>query len=88
MKRCPRDNKEFTDDRRFCSVCGAALVAEFEAVTLIMPKMNIPKTKFIEKTDETSFKLSICNNAYKLSIEELKILAAEINATCNIAELR
>ena len=81
MKRCPSDNKEFTNDRRFCNTCGSALVEEFESVTLMMPMMNIQKAKFIEMNDDSTFKLSIHDQAYKLSIEELKTLAAEINAT-------
>jgi hypothetical protein len=85
MKRCPSDNKEFTDDRRFCNTCGSALVEEFESVTLMMPKMNNQKAEFIEMTDDSTFRLSIRDQAYKLSIDELKTLAAEINATVGSA---
>lgn len=81
MKRCPKDNLEFTNDRRFCNTCGASLVGEFESATLLMPKMNSKKAKFIEMNDDSTFKLSIRDQAYKLSIDELKTLAAEINAT-------
>ena len=81
MKRCPSDNKEFTNDRRFCNTCGAVLVDEFEMATLLMPKMNTKKAKFIEMNDDSTFKLSIRDQAYRLSVEELKTLAAEINAT-------
>ena len=85
MKRCPSDNKEFTNDRRFCDTCGAALIEEFESVTLMMPKMNNQKAAFIEMNDDSTFRLSIRDQAYKLSIEELKTLAAEINATVGSA---
>ena len=85
MKRCPNDNKEFTDDRRFCNTCGLALVEEFESVTLLMPKIKTKKAKFIEMNDDSTFRLSIRDQAYKLSIEELKTLAAEINATVGSA---
>ncbi len=85
MKRCPSDNKEFTDDRRFCNTCGLALVEEFESVTLLMPKIKTKKAKFIEMNDDSTFRLSIRDQAYKLSIEELKTLAAEINATVGCA---
>ena len=85
MKRCPSDNKEFTNDRRFCNACGSALVEEFESVTLMMPKMNNQKAEFIEMTDDSTFRLSIRDQAYKLSIDELKTLAAEINATVGSA---
>ena len=81
MKRCPRDNKEFTDDRRFCNTCGTVLVEEFELATLIMPKMNSKKAAFVEVNDDSTFRLSIRDQAYRLSIDELKTLAAEINAT-------
>ena len=81
MKRCPGDNKEFTDDRRFCNTCGAVLVEEFELATLIMPKMNSKKAAFVEVNDDSTFRLSIRDQAYRLSIDELKTLAAEINAT-------
>ena len=85
MKRCPSDNKEFTNDRRFCNTCGSALVEEFESVTLLMPKMNNQKAEFIKINDDSTFRLSIRDQAYKLSIEELKTLAAEINATVGCA---
>jgi hypothetical protein len=85
MKRCPSDNKEFTNDRRFCNTCGSALVEEFESVTLMMPKMNIQKAEFIKINDDSTFRLSIRDQAYKLSIDELKTLAAEINATVGSA---
>ncbi len=85
MKRCPSDNKEFTDDRRFCNTCGSALVEEFESVTLMMPKIKTKKAKFIEMNDDSTFRLSIRDQAYKLSIEELKTLAAEITATVGSA---
>jgi len=85
MKRCPSDNKEFTNDRRFCNTCGSALVEEFESVTLMMPKMNNQKAEFIKISDDSTFRLSIRDQAYKLSIEELKTLAAEINATVGCA---
>ncbi len=80
MKRCPSDNKEFTNDRRFCSACGAVLVEQLEAVTLMLPKIETVNTGFIEMIDDFTFKLSIRDQAYKLSIEEVRILAAEINA--------
>jgi len=80
MKRCPSDNKEFTNDRRFCNTCGSALVEEFESVTLMMPKIKTKKADFIEMIDDFTFKLSIRDQAYKLSIDEVRILAAEINA--------
>jgi hypothetical protein len=80
MKRCPSDNKAFPNDRRFCSACGAVLVEEFEAVTLMMPKIKTKKAVFIEMIDDFTFKLSIRDQAYKLSIDEVRILAAEINA--------
>ena len=85
MKRCPSDNKEFTDDRRFCNTCGSALVEEFESVTLLMPKIKTKKAKFIEMNDDSTFRLSIRDQAYRISIEELKTLAAEINATVGSA---
>ena len=85
MKRCPSDNKEFTNDRRFCNTCGSALVEEFESVTLLMPKMNNQKAEFIKINDDSTFRLSIRDQAYKLSIDELKTLAAEINATVGSA---
>jgi len=85
MKRCPSDNKEFTNDRRFCNTCGSALVEEFESVTLMMPKMNNQKAEFIKINDDSTFRLSIRDQAYKLSIDELKTLAAEINATVGSA---
>ncbi len=85
MKRCPSDNKEFTNDRRFCNTCGSALVEEFESVTLMMPKMNNQKAEFIKMNADSTFRLSIRDQAYKLSIEELKTLAAEINATVGSA---
>ncbi len=80
MKRCPSDNKVFTNDRRFCSACGAVLVEQLEAVTLMLPKIETVNTGFIEMIDDFTFKLSIRDQAYKLSIEEVRILAAEINA--------
>ena len=85
MKRCPSDNKEFTNDRRFCNTCGSALVEEFESVTLMMPKMNNQKAEFIKINDDSTFRLFIRDQAYKLSIDELKTLAAEINATVGSA---
>ena len=85
MKRCPSDNKEFTNDRRFCNTCGSALVEEFESVTLLMPKIKTKKAKFIEMNDDSTFRLSIRDQAYRISIEELKTLAAEINATVGSA---
>ncbi len=85
MKRCASDNKEFTNDRRFCNTCGSALVEEFESVTLIMPKMNARKAEFIEINDDSTFRLSIRDQAYKLSMDEIRVLAAEINATVGSA---
>ena len=61
-------------------MCGSALVEEFEAITLMMPKIKTKKAEFIELVDEFTFKLSIRDQAYQLSIEEIRILAAEINA--------
>jgi hypothetical protein len=87
MKRCPSDNKEFTDDRRFCNTCGAVLVEDFGVATLMMPKMNAKKAEFIEVNDDSTFKLSIRDQAYKLSIDEIKTLAAEIHATVGVANL-
>lgn len=85
MKRCPSDKKEFMDDRRFCSACGAVLIDEFEAATLLMPRMNTKRAKFIEMNDDLTFKLSIRDEAYKLSMDEIQILAAEIYATIGVA---
>ncbi len=87
MKRCPKDNLEFSNDRRFCSTCGAILIEELESVTLIMPKMKIKKAEFIEMNDDFTFKLSIRDQTYKLSIDEVRILAAEMCATVKTAEL-
>ncbi len=81
MKRCPSDKKEFSDDRRFCNTCGASLVEEFESVTLMLPKTSCKEVKFIEINEDSTFILSICGQAYTLSIDELKVLAAEINET-------
>jgi hypothetical protein len=85
MKRCTRDNLDFPDNHRFCSVCGAMLVEEFEASTLLMPKMKTKQAKFIEMNDDFTVKLSIQNKIYKLSMEEVKTLAAEIYATVEAA---
>ncbi len=87
MKRCTKDNLEFSDDRRFCSVCGAVLVEEFEAVTLLMPKMKPQQAEFFEMDDDCTFKLFIHDKAYKLSMDEVKTLAAEIHATVGVANL-
>ncbi len=87
MKRCPKDNLQFPDDRRFCNTCGSALVEEFEGITLMMPKMKINRSEFIEMNDDSTFKLSIRDHAYRLSIDELKILAAEIHTTVGVANL-
>ena len=86
MKRCTKDNLEFSDDRRFCSTCGAVLVEEFERATLIMPKMKIKKAEFIEMNHDFTFKLSIRDQTYKLSMDEVKVLAAEMCATVKTAE--
>jgi hypothetical protein len=37
--------------------------------------------------DDSTFKLSIRDQAYKLSIDEIKTLAAEIHATVGVANL-
>jgi hypothetical protein len=86
MKRCPSDNKAFPNDRRFCNTCGSALIEEFESVTLIMPKMNTRKAEFIEMNDDFTFKLSIRDQTYKLSMDEVRTLAAEMCATVKTAE--
>jgi transcriptional regulator NrdR family protein len=87
MKRCAKDNQQFSDDRRFCSTCGARLVEELEMTTLIMPKMKIKRAEFFEMNDDLSFRLSIGEKDFKLSIDEVKILAAEINSTVEAAKL-
>lgn len=87
MKRCQKDKLEFPDDRRFCSACGAALIEEFESATLLMPKMNTKKAKFIEMNDDGTFKLFIHDNDYQLSMAEVKTLAAEIHETVGVANL-
>ena len=33
----------FPDNRRFCSVCGAVLIDEWEIAILMMPKMEIER---------------------------------------------
>ncbi len=86
MKRCTRDNLVFPDDRRFCSTCGAVLVEELEMTTLMMPKMKIKRSEFIVMNDDFTFKLSIRDQSYKLSMDEVRILAAEMCATVKTAE--
>jgi hypothetical protein len=88
MKRCIKDNLEFPDDRRFCSRCGDPLVEEFEMATLMMPKMKIKGQKFIEMNDDLTFQLSIRDQIYKLSMDEIRTLAAEACATVKTAERR
>jgi hypothetical protein len=80
MKRCTKDNLEFSDDRHFCSRCGATLVEEFEMVTLMMPKMKM--------NDDLTFLLSIRDRIYKLSMDEIRTIAAEACATVKTAERR
>ena len=86
MKRCTKDNLEFPDDRRFCSTCGAVLVEELELATLLMPNMKIKPAEFIEMNDDFTFQLSMRDQTYKLSMDEVKALAAEMCATMKIAE--
>ena len=88
MKRCTKDNLKFSDDRRFCSTCGAVLVEELELATLIMPKMKIKRAEFIEMSDDFTFQLSIRDQTYKLSMDEMKALAAEMCATVKTAAQR
>ncbi len=87
MKRCTKDNLEFSDDRRFCATCGAVLVEEFELATLLMPKIKFDQSEFIEMDDDQTFKLFIHDKTYKLSMDEVKTLAAEIYATAAKANL-
>lgn len=87
MKKCTKDNLKFSDDRRFCSVCGSVLVEEFELATLLMPKMKPNNAEFIEMNDDCTFRLFIHDKAYKLSMDEVKTLAAEIHATVGVANL-
>jgi hypothetical protein len=86
-EKCPKDNLEFTNDHRFCNTCGAVLVEDFGVATLMMPKINSKRAEFIEMNDDSTFKLSIRDQAYKLSIDEIKTLAAEIHATVGVANL-
>ena len=102
MKRCAKDNLEFPDDRRFCTTCGTVLVEEFESATLMMPKVKIKQAEFIETlmmpkmkpeqskliemNDDLTFRLSIRDKTYKLSMDEAKALAAEVCATVKTAE--
>lgn len=81
MKRCTKDNLEFPDNRRFCSTCGTGLVEDFELMTLLMPKAKVKPSEFIEMNDDFTFKLSIRDQSYKLSMDEVRTLATEINAT-------
>ena len=87
MKRCTKDNLEFSNDRRFCAKCGAVLVEEFELATLMMPKMKPDQAEFIEMEDDQTFKLFIHDKTYKLSMNEVKTLVAEIYATAAKANL-
>ena len=86
MKKCTKDNLQFPDDRRYCSTCGAVLVEEFEMATLIMPKMKIEQTRFIEMNNDFTFNLSIRDQSCKLSMAEARALAAEMCATVKTAE--
>ncbi len=86
MKRCTQDNLEFPNDRRFCSTCGSVLVEGLELATLIMPKMKSKRAEFIEMNDDFTFQLSIRDQSYKLSMDEVKALAAEMCATVKTAE--
>ena len=88
MKRCTKDNLQFPDDRRFCSTCVAVLVEQLEMATLIMPKMKTKPAEFIEMNDDFTFQLSIRDQIYKLSMDEVKVLAAEMCATVKTAERR
>ena len=87
MKRCTKDNLEFPDDRRFCATCGAVLVEDCELTTLIMPRMKLNQAEFIEMDDDQTFKFFIHDKTYKLSMDEVKTLAAEIHATVGVANL-
>ena len=86
MKKCTKDNLQFPDDRRFCVKCGAILVEDFESATLMMPKMRIKPAEFIEMNDDRTFQLSIRNQTYKLSMEEIRVLAAEACAAVKAVE--
>lgn len=86
MKRCTKDSLEFSDDRRFCSTCGAVLVEEFELTTLMMPRLKTKRAKLIEMNDDFTFRLSIRDQNYKLSMDEVKVLAAEMCAIVKTAE--
>ncbi len=87
MKKCTKDNLEFPNNRRFCATCGAVLVEEFDLATLMMPKMKLDQVEFIEMDDDQTFKLFIHDKTHKLSMNEVKTLAAEIYATAAKANL-
>jgi hypothetical protein len=86
IKKCPNDNLEFHGDRRFCSKCGAALVDGLELATLMMPKPKTGRAEYIEVDDDLTFRLSIRDQSYKLSMDEIRILAAEACAVVRTAE--
>ena len=52
-----------------------------------MPKMKLDQAEFIEMDDDQTFKLFIHDKTYKLSMNEVKTLAAEIYATAAKAKL-
>jgi hypothetical protein len=88
MKKCPSDNSEFPDDHRYCANCGAALVEEFEMVTLKMSRKKPKQAEFLEMNDDFTFQLSIHNQTYKLSMDEIRSLGDEIRATFEMTKFR
>lgn len=49
--------------------------------------MKLNQAEFIEMDDDQTFKFFIHDKTYKLSMDEVKTLAAEIHATVGVANL-